>query len=74
MKRKKQALDYQAYLKKVVALALAVDAAVRESRQDEWRSNAVKVRKVRLAIKNALKGDEALTDQVLELVKNQHEY
>jgi hypothetical protein len=26
------------------------------------------------AIKEVLKGDEALTEQVLELVKNQHEY
>ncbi len=106
--RKKEAMEYQQYLQKIVALAkqvmspsgesypvkvnsparralydnlgkddslaLAVDEAVRTSRQDEWRSNPFKVKKVRLAIKQALAGDEALTDQVLELAKNQNEY
>jgi type I restriction enzyme R subunit len=56
------------------ALALKVDSAVRESRQDDWRSNAVKVKKVRIAIKFELQDDEALTEQILELVKNQNEY
>ena len=55
-------------------LALAVHAAVRESRQDDWRSNPVKIKKVKLAIKAVLKGDEARTEHILELVKNQHEY
>ena len=107
--RKKEALDYQEYLEKIVeltkkakdpaaggsyprtmntpprralydnlgkdeALALAVDSAVRASRQDDWRGNSFKVKKVRLAIKAVLKDDEGLTEQVLELVKNQHEY
>jgi len=36
------------------ALALAVDQAVRTSRQDEWRGSMFKVRRVRLAIKAAL--------------------
>ena len=36
------------------ALALAIDAAVLASRQDDWRSNMFKVKKVRLAIKGAL--------------------
>jgi len=40
------------------ARALAVDRAVRESRQDDWRANQVKVRKVKLAIRAAL---DALT-------------
>jgi len=56
------------------ALAQMVDNAVRESRQDDWRSNAVKVKKVRIAIKSVLQDDEALTEQILELVKNQYEY
>jgi type I restriction enzyme, R subunit len=51
-----------------------VDSAVRASLQDEWRSNAVKVKKVRIAIKSMLQDDEVLTEQVLELVKNQNEY
>ena len=107
--RKKEALDYQAYLEKIVeltkkvtnpevgesypksldsaakralysnlgkdeALALAVDRAIHASRQDDWRGNVVKIRKVRLAIKGVLNGDEALVDQMLELAKNQREY
>ncbi|MFA4901313.1 MAG: HsdR family type I site-specific deoxyribonuclease [Desulfobaccales bacterium] len=56
------------------ALALNVDSAVRKSRQDDWRGNAVKVRRVRIAIKAVLQDDEALTEQILELVKNQNEY
>jgi type I restriction enzyme R subunit len=56
------------------ALALAVDSAVRGSSQDDWRENFFKVRKVKFAIKDVLKDDEELTERVLELVKNQHEY
>jgi type I restriction enzyme, R subunit len=56
------------------ALALAVDNAVRESSQDDWRENFFKVRKVKFAIKDVLKDDEELTERVLELVKNQQEY
>lgn len=107
--RKKEAMDYQRYLEKIVeltrkaknptigesypralntpakralydnlgkdeALALAVDGAVRAVRQDDWRSNSFKIKKVRLAIKRVLKDDEALAEQVLELAKNQNEY
>jgi type I restriction enzyme R subunit len=36
------------------ALALAVDAAVRANRQDDWRSNPFKVKKVRNATRAAL--------------------
>jgi type I restriction enzyme R subunit len=87
--RKHEALDYAAYLAKIVeltkqakngpsgaayppslntvakravfdnlgrdeALALAVDQAVRTSRQDDWRGNSFKIKKVRLAIKAVL--------------------
>ena len=55
-------------------LALAVNAKVVRERQDDWRSSPVKTRKVKYAIKEALSGDEALAEQVLELVKNQYEY
>ncbi|WVM90352.1 hypothetical protein UMZ34_09220 [Halopseudomonas pachastrellae] len=71
-------------------LALAVDAAVLDSRQDDWRGNAMKIKRVRLAIKGALdqwgkdvadaKGeyfagqDNERLDALLELVKHQHEY
>jgi type I restriction enzyme R subunit len=55
-------------------VALAVDEAVQGSRMDDWRGNAIKMKKVRLAIKAALHDDEALTNQILEIVKNQNEY
>jgi type I restriction enzyme R subunit len=134
--RKKEALDYQKYLEKIVeltkkvkdptagasypkllntpakralydnlgkneALARAIDGAVVAGKQDDWRSNSFKIKKVRLAIKDALesykfvktgessgeateepdkyagKTAEAINvvvDEILELVKNQHEY
>jgi type I restriction enzyme R subunit len=56
------------------ALTLAVDEAVRANRQDDWRDNKFKVKKVRIAITAALKHDESPVERVLELVKNQHEY
>ena len=70
-------------------LALAVDAAVRASKQDEWRSNPFKVKKVMQAIRNALEetqppGGQEMKEtappytvsweHVLELVKKQTEY
>jgi type I restriction enzyme R subunit len=61
-------------LRKDEALALAVDTAVRTSRQDDWRSNPFKIKKVKLAIKSVLQDDETRTEQILELVKNQNEY
>ena len=72
------------------ALALAVDAAVLDSRQDDWRGNAMKIKRVRLAIKQVLEqwGKGVADSQggygagqaherleaLLELVKHQHEY
>jgi type I restriction enzyme R subunit len=61
-------------LGKDAALALAVDAAVRNHRQDDWRNNPFKVKKVKNAIKAALNGDIERTDAMLELVKNHNEY
>lgn len=71
-------------------LALAVDAAVLDSRQDDWRGNVMKIKRVRLAIKSVLDGwgkeavedhadylagrDNERLDALLELVKHQHEY
>ena len=107
--RKQAALDYAAYLAKIVelakqakngpdataypesldtlakralydnlnhneSLALGVDTAIRNSRQDDWRNNRIKTRRVELAIKAALKDHEEQTEPVLELVKNQSEY
>ena len=55
-------------------LALSVDTAVRDNRQDDWRNNPFKVKKVKNAIQGVLNGDAARTEAVLELVKNQNEY
>jgi type I restriction enzyme R subunit len=46
-------------LEKSEALALAVDAAVRANRQDDWRNNPFKVKKVRNAIREALLSEAA---------------
>jgi len=107
--RKKQALDYQKYLDRIVdlaknvvnpasgesypkelntpgkralydnlgkdeVLALTVDRSIRASRQDDWRNNQFKIKRVRLAIKAVLNNDDGLTTRTLELVKNQNEY
>ena len=56
------------------SLALAVDQAVRENRQEDWRNNTFKTKRVRLAIKAAMADDDAVIDQVLELVKHQNDY
>jgi type I restriction enzyme R subunit len=114
--RKRQALEYQAYLAEITALtkkikdpalgevyppslntgakraffdnlgrnerlALAIDNAISAVRQDDWRTNPVKVKMVRRAIKSALThpvvdagaGEplEQLVDRILELTKNQ---
>lgn len=114
--RKRQALDYRAYLAEITALtrkikdpalgdayprslstgakraffdnlgrnerlALALDSAICRVRQDDWRSNPVKVKMVRRAIKSALTLDvadaaageplEQRVDRILELAKNQ---
>ena len=54
-------------------LALAVDAAIRSSLQNDWKTNTMKTKKVRIAIKAVLIKD-ALTDQILELAKHQNDY
>ena len=54
-------------------LALAVDVAVQGSRQDGWRTNAIKLKMVKQAIRSVLDNEE-LTDQILKLVKHQSEY
>ena len=76
-------------LGKDVDLARRVDVAVNYARMADWRSNALKTKKVRQAIREALSSTagkgategamlrediEAETDRILELVKNQHEY
>jgi type I restriction enzyme R subunit len=54
-------------------LAIALDAKIQQTKKDGWRGNRIKEREVRYAIYEVLK-DETLTNQILELVKNQDEY
>ncbi|MEZ4404431.1 MAG: type I restriction endonuclease subunit R [Kofleriaceae bacterium] len=58
------------------ARALVVDEAVRTSMQDGWRTNAMKTKRVRQAIAEALgpDADEAVIDAALALAKSQHDY
>ena len=44
------------------ALALAVDSAVQASRQDGWRGNQLKVRRLRIAIKAVLESPDLATN------------
>jgi len=61
-------------LSKYETKALEIDRAVQDSRQDDWRNNSMKTKKVKLAIKNHVPDDEELADTILELVKKQNEY
>jgi type I restriction enzyme R subunit len=106
--RRQEAITYQEYLAKIVALtrqaknpggksypaslntrarqtlydnldkdevmAVAVDNAVKENMQDGWRDNTIKVKKVKNAIKGVLDQQKICVDQILELVKKQHDY
>ena len=54
-------------------LAIAVDAAIQRTKKDDWRSNKIKEREVRYAIRNILQ-DETLANKILEIVKHQNEY
>jgi len=55
-------------------MALALDAAIRQVKKDNWRGNRFKEREVRNAIKSQLGENEDLVNKIFELVKNQHEY
>jgi type I restriction enzyme R subunit len=54
------------------ARALAVDRAVRTVRQDDWRDNVFKTKKVRNAIREQVGDYDA--GAIVELVRNQDEY
>ncbi len=54
-------------------LAIDLDAVIQGTKKDGWRGNKIKEREVRYAIREVLQ-NEALANQILELVKNQNEY
>jgi type I restriction enzyme, R subunit len=53
--------------------ALTLDTTIRQTKKDNWRGNRIKEKEVRYVIRRQLK-DDALTEQIFELVKNQSEY
>lgn len=55
------------------ALALAVDAAIMGSLQNDWKTSTMKTKKVRIAI-FAILHKEVLTDQIVGLAKHQNDY
>lgn len=55
-------------------LALSVHHAVLTARQDDWRNNTMKTRKVRNAIKSVLGEEDDRVDVILNIVKKQHGY
>ena len=61
-------------LDKSEMLALAVDQAVRNNAQAGWRQNIVKIRKVKNAVRTALRDLADRTENILEIVKAQHDY
>ena len=61
-------------LDKNETLALAVDQAVRNNAQAGWRQNIFKIRKVKNAVRTALGDLAGRTENILQIVKAQHEY
>ena len=57
------------------ALALAIDQAIQNSRQDGWRSNKMKARKIELAIKALLENPtDEFINSLMDIVREQNEY
>ena len=54
-------------------LAEEVDYAVRHSAQDDWRKYRLREKKVQYSVEEVL-DDEAVTDQIMEIIKEQTEY
>jgi type I restriction enzyme R subunit len=54
-------------------LAVTMDTAIRQTKKDGWRGNRIKEREVRYVIRQHV-CDEAETERIFELVKNQSEY
>ncbi|MDP9349486.1 MAG: HsdR family type I site-specific deoxyribonuclease, partial [Gemmatimonadota bacterium] len=55
-------------------LAVQIDTAVRYTKKDGWRDNRFKMREVLNAIRNELGTEGSKAEEILEVVKHQHEY
>ncbi|WP_228019802.1 hypothetical protein [Sphaerospermopsis sp. LEGE 08334] len=53
-------------------LALDIDAAVRNSKQDSWRENKMKEKLIKNAIKKYIKPEDL--ESIFEIIKQQSEY
>ena len=60
-------------LDKDEVLANAVDISVRAKCKDGWRGHKVKEKEVKYAVRSVLH-DDALSDIIFDVVKNQREY
>jgi type I restriction enzyme R subunit len=56
-----------------VALALAIDEAVKQTRPDGWRENVIKERVVKNAIRKFL-NDATEAERIFQIIKQQREY
>jgi type I restriction enzyme, R subunit len=54
--------------------ALALDGAIRQVKEADWRGNRLKEREVRNANEDVLGNDDALVERMLEIVKAQRDY
>jgi type I restriction enzyme R subunit len=54
--------------------AIAIDRAIRDVKKADWRGNRFKEREIRNAIRAEVDGDDALADELFEIVKAQREY
>ncbi len=60
------------YLSDDAPLAIAIDAAIRAVKKDDWRGNLMKEREIKRAIRQHV--DDAKVEDVFELVRGQHGY
>ena len=54
--------------------AIAIDEAIQQVKKADWRGNRFKEREVRNAIRAEVDGNDALTNELFEIVKAQREY
>jgi len=54
--------------------AREIDQAIKNAKEADWRGNLFKKRKIKKAIKKVVGSDEAMIDNIFEIVKNQSEY
>jgi type I restriction enzyme R subunit len=60
------------YLDDDAPLAVAIDAAIRAVKKDDWRGNLMKEREIKRAIRQHV--DDAKVEDIFDLVKGQHGY